>query len=180
MRFTSILLAVLAIGAAALANAAPTQDGIESAGNIQFARDNLNADPVRQTYSINDGKYVNRGLNGGNVKRRGVKAEQEAIARRDDDIVVFLWAEFTDDDGNNGFGHDSLYSTDQFYVPEDKTKIKIHSTFATTYGTFYIQNVWTYEKQYITNPYSGQLIDFWLDGTEFRFGQVEDDDDKKA
>ncbi|PWN36931.1 uncharacterized protein FA14DRAFT_8173 [Meira miltonrushii] len=178
MRFSNILVLVVAAGAATFANAAPAQNGVEVGGNVQFARDNLNVDHVPQARSINEPKNAVRGLNTDNVKRRGkVKAEEEALARRLIPPLFYLWAEFTDDDGNNGYGHDSLYSTDQFYVPDDKTKIRIHAFPKNTSQDFYIQNDQN-EKQYIFSPYDGELINFSLNGTEFKFGR--DDDDKKA
>ncbi|PWN36934.1 uncharacterized protein FA14DRAFT_152355 [Meira miltonrushii] len=164
MRFSSILLVAVAVGAATFANAAPNR-GVEAASNIEFAAREVK--PVTNNV-VRDVKSADK------VNRRADDKTPE-LNRRDN----WVWAEFTDDYGNNGDGYHDLYSTDDFYVPTDKTKIKIHAS-PNQYDSFYLDKAWdTDSYQYLYQPYDGQLIDFWLDGTWFKFEVAGDDDKKK-
>ena len=174
MRFSNIFILAVAVCAATFANAAPTQGGVEiEARNVQFARDNLDLNHVVQTRNHNEPKSENvvRDLNNDfdttTVHRRGEEFVKRLGGggggggggghggwskplpdRRDvDDLASYTWAEFTDDYGNNGYGHLSLFSTTNFYVPDGKTKIKIHSWPTNSASTFYIENIYTNEKQ---------------------------------
>lgn len=40
---------------------------------------------------------------------------------------------------------------------------------------FYIENIWTKEKKWAHKLCEGKLIDFYLEGSLFNFGQGEDD-----
>lgn len=140
MRFSTIFILSVAVCAATFANATPSQGGVEvEAGNMQFSRDDIAA-------SNNNGhgfENVVRDINdefGGITRRDEAYTNRQTATRRDvDDLASYTWAEFTDDYGNNGYGHLSLFSTANFYVPDNKSKIKIHSWPTNSASTFYIE-----------------------------------------
>lgn len=182
MRFSTVFILAVTIGAATFANAAPSR-GDELVKNVEFARDNLQVSNVNQARNNNDQpitKNVVRGVKnvqaGDKVNRRRTKtSDQNNLQRRDS----WIWAEFTDDWGNDGVGYHDLYSTENFYVPNEKTKIKIHAS-EDQWDSFYIEKAWdSNDYQYLFQPYDGQLIDFVLEGTWFKFEQAYDDDKKK-
>lgn len=185
----------MTIGAVTFANAAPSRD-VEGVNNIKVARDNVQVNHVRQARANEEPivenvvRDIQDDLKESKVHRRTNENHPNndpKIQRR----ANWIWAEFTDDWGNYGDGYHNLYSSESFYVPTDKTKIKIHAS-DDQYDSFRLEQSWQNgNSQYLYQPYDGQLIDFWLSGTWFKIEQAygwnddndddndDDDDDKK-
>ncbi|PWN36933.1 uncharacterized protein FA14DRAFT_183270 [Meira miltonrushii] len=178
MRLSNILIVAVAIGAAAFANAAPVNAVADA--DLGCADDNLNphlspevsaeSEVAARDFKPVTNKVVRDIKNAGKVNRRGGAEDKKSDLQR----------QFTDDWGNNGVGYHDLYSTDDFYVPDGKTKIKIHAS-GDVYDSFYLQDAWDSDNyEYLYQPYDGELFDFYLDGNWFNFAQDEGDDKKKA